>query len=92
MMNNAKLFFQLLLCTALAFMTAGCTATAGTKGQNNEQATTVNEDSVYLSVDQQPSFPGGESEMLLFHKKNIHIEQPCNPTTSRLTISFIVEK
>ncbi|MBP5344607.1 MAG: energy transducer TonB [Bacteroidales bacterium] len=92
MMNNAKLFFQLLLCSALAFMTAGCTATTGTKGQNKERTATVNEDSVYLSVDQQPSFPGGESEMLLFHKKNIHIEQPFNPTTSRLTISFIVEK
>ena len=88
-----KQFFQLLLITAIAFTTVSCTSTTETKGQDDAlQKAVANEDSVYQVVDQQPSFPGGEEEMMAYHKKNIHVEQPFNPTTGRLTISFIVEK
>ncbi len=40
-MNNTKLLSQLLLYTAITFMTACCTAMTGTKGQNDVQTTTI---------------------------------------------------
>ena len=92
-MNYMKLFFQLLLCTAIAFMTACCTAMADTKGQNEVQTTTENEDSVYQDVDQWPSFPGGEEMLMKYITKNLHCpESAIKNNAGRLTISFIVEK
>ena len=90
---EAKLFFRLLLCTAITFMTACCTAMAGTKGQNEEHTTTVNKDSVYQDVDQWPSFPGGEEMLMKYITKNLHYpESAIKNNAGRLTISFIVEK
>ena len=91
-MNNTR-FFRLLLCTAIAFTTASCTAMAGTKGQNEVQTTTVDEDSVYQDVDQWPFFPGGEEMLMKYITKNLHCpESAISNNAGRLTISFIVEK
>ena len=58
-----------------------------------EQTTVVNEDSVYLMVDEQPSFPGGEAMLMKYISKNLRYpESAISNNVGRLTISFIVEK
>lgn len=54
----------------------------------------ASEDLAYEYVEQQPSFPGGEAELLGYLAKNVHFREDCieSDLQGRIHVEFIVER
>jgi TonB family protein len=72
----------------LAFI---CYISVAAKAQRPDTSGKVKQDTdVYYAIDQAPEFPGGLSQMYLFIKQNIQIENWGKP--GNVVLTFVVEK
>ncbi len=61
----------------------------------NKQDSIIIDNEIYWSVEQQPQFPGGSSEMLKYISSNLKIPKNVKPEEglrSKIIVRFVVEK